>query len=67
MMIIFSKKEKKKNDGHVSIVDCATTHTILRDKISCNLTLTSVGVMTNPSKAKRGGGGGGGGVGKCLL
>ena len=34
------------NYGHISLVNYATTHTILRDKIFFNLTLTSVSVST---------------------
>ena len=37
---------KKMNDGYISIVDCTTTQTILRDKIFFNLILTSASVST---------------------
>ena len=36
----------KMNDGDISIVDYATTHTVLRDKIFFNLTLISAYVST---------------------
>ena len=36
----------KMNNNDINIVDCATTHTILWDKIFFNLTLTSVRVIT---------------------
>ena len=36
----------KMDDGDISITDCATTHTILQDKIFFNLTLTSNCVST---------------------
>ena len=36
----------KMNDGDISIADCATTHTILQDKIFFNLTLISAHVNT---------------------
>ena len=36
----------KMNDGHISIVDCVTTHTIIGDKIFLNVTLISVDVST---------------------